>query len=80
VAIVDAGRTSLSAVYCCYDPEFSGVSVGTYSILREVQLCRETGRRYLYLGFFIAQSPHMSYKGRFHPHQRRIAGQWREFA
>jgi len=80
VAIVDAGRTSLSAVYCCFDPEFSGVSLGTYSILREVELCRETGRQYLYLGFFIGQSQHMSYKGRFHPHQRRIGGQWREFA
>jgi arginine-tRNA-protein transferase len=80
VAIVDAGRTSLSAVYCYYDPDFQGVSLGTYSILRQVQLCRDVSRQYLYLGFFIAQSPHMSYKGRFHPHQRRIAGQWREFS
>jgi arginyl-tRNA--protein-N-Asp/Glu arginylyltransferase len=80
VAIVDAGRTSLSAVYCYYDPDFPSVSLGTYSILREVELCQDTGRQYLYLGFFIAQSPHMSYKGRFHPHQRRIAGQWQQFA
>lgn len=79
VAIVDVGRQSLSAVYCCYDPEFTRVSLGTYSVLREVDLCRETGRQYLYLGFYIAQSPHMAYKARFHPHQRLIAGQWREF-
>jgi arginine-tRNA-protein transferase len=80
VAIVDAGRISLSAVYCCYDPEFSSVSLGTYSVLRTAELCRETGRRYLYLGFYIAQSPHMAYKARFHPHERRIAGEWQEFA
>jgi arginine-tRNA-protein transferase len=79
VAIADAGASSLSAVYCFFDPDFRGVSLGTYSVLRQVELCRQTGRRYLYLGFYIALSPHMSYKANFHPHQRRIGGQWRDF-
>lgn len=79
VAIADAGEAALSAVYCYYDPHFRGVSLGTYSVLRQVQLCRQTGRRHLYLGFYVAQSPHMSYKAKFHPHQRRIGGQWRDF-
>lgn len=76
VAITDAGREALSAVYCYYEPTFRALSLGTYSILRQVELARQTGRRYLYLGFFIAQSPHMSYKARFRPQQRRIGGQW----
>ncbi|MFN0018937.1 MAG: arginyltransferase [Pirellulaceae bacterium] len=79
VAIADAGTTSLSAVYCFYDPHFRGVSLGTYSVLRQAEYCRQEGHRYLYLGFYIAESPHMSYKARFHPHQRLIAGQWRDF-
>lgn len=80
VAITDAGRQSLSAVYCFYEPTFQLLSLGTYSILRQVELARQTQRRYLYLGFFIAQSPHMSYKARFRPQQRRIDGQWVVFA
>jgi arginyl-tRNA--protein-N-Asp/Glu arginylyltransferase len=80
VAIADAGRQSLSAVYCYYDPNVRLLSLGTYSILREVELCRASGRRYLYLGFYIAQSPRMSYKARFRPHQRLIAGRWTDFA
>ncbi|MDX1945167.1 MAG: arginyltransferase [Pirellulaceae bacterium] len=79
VAIVDVGRQSLSAVYTYYDPQVPGVSLGTYSVLREVALCRQTGRRYLYLGFYIAESPHMAYKGRYHPHERLIGGIWRPF-
>lgn len=79
VAIADAGRTSLSAVYCYYDPHFTRLSLGTYSILRQVELCRATGRRHLYLGFYVAQSPHMSYKARFRPHQRLIEGTWSDF-
>jgi arginyl-tRNA--protein-N-Asp/Glu arginylyltransferase len=79
-AIADAGRESLSAVYTHFDPGFTLLSLGTYCVLREVELCRQSGRRYLYLGFYIAESPHMVYKAGFHPHQRRIAGQWRDFA
>jgi arginine-tRNA-protein transferase len=79
VAIADAGRQSLSAVYCYYDPSFRLLSLGTYSILRQVEICREAGRHYLYLGLFIAESTHMSYKARFRPHQRLIEGVWTEF-
>jgi arginyl-tRNA--protein-N-Asp/Glu arginylyltransferase len=79
VAIADAGRESLSAVYCFYDPAFRLLSLGTYSVLREVALCRATSRRYLYLGFFIGESPHMSYKARFRPHQRLVEGKWIDF-
>jgi len=80
VAIADAGHESLSAVYCYYDPAFKLLSLGTYSVLRQVEFCRATSRRYLYLGFFIAESPHMSYKARFRPHQRLIDGLWSDFA
>jgi arginyl-tRNA--protein-N-Asp/Glu arginylyltransferase len=79
VAIADAGRASLSAVYCYFDLRFTRLSLGTYSVLRQVEFCRETGRRHLYLGFYIAPSPHMSYKARYRPHQRRIDGEWVEF-
>jgi arginine-tRNA-protein transferase len=79
IAIADAGKASLSAVYCHYDPDFTLLSLGTYSVLRQVELCRQTGRQYLYLGFYIAESPHMRYKERFRPHQRLVDGQWRNF-
>ena len=80
VAIADTGATALSAVYCFYNPHYHGLSLGTYSVLRQAAFCEQMGRRFLYLGFYIAQSPHMSYKARFHPHQRRIDGVWRDFA
>jgi arginyl-tRNA--protein-N-Asp/Glu arginylyltransferase len=79
VAIADLGRKSLSAVYCFYEPEFPGLSLGTYSVLRQVEFCQQTSRTYLYLGFYIAQSPHMVYKGEFRPHERLVRGQWTPF-
>jgi arginine-tRNA-protein transferase len=80
IAIADAGRDSLSAVYCYYDASFRLLSLGTYSILRHIAFCRATHRRHLYLGFFIAESPHMSYKSHFHPHERLINGTWTHFS
>jgi arginyl-tRNA--protein-N-Asp/Glu arginylyltransferase len=80
VAIADCGREALSAVYCFYNPHFQAVSLGTYSVLRQADHCRQTVRRYLYLGFYIAESLRMAYKAKFHPNQRLIAGEWRDFA
>lgn len=79
VAITDIGQISLSAVYCYFDPDYSRLSLGTYSILKQIDLCREWGKRFLYLGLYVADSEHMSYKSRFQPHERLIAGAWRRF-
>jgi arginine-tRNA-protein transferase len=79
VAIADLGEKSLSAVYCYFDPRYRAVSLGTYSVLKQVELCRAWGLDYLYLGLYIAESPHMNYKANFLPHERLIHGVWSRF-
>ena len=79
VAIIDCGATSLSAVYTYYDPDVRSLSPGVYSVLNEIEFCRQSGRRYLYLGYYIAESPHMSYKAKYRPHERRVGGAWQSF-
>lgn len=79
VSICDRGYASLSAVYTYYDPALAKLSLGTYSILKQIEFCRQTGREFLYLGFYIAESRHMSYKGQFLPNERLQDGQWKEF-
>lgn len=79
VAVTDQGADSLSAVYCLWDPSYSRLSVGTYSVLKQIELTRQWGMRYLYLGLFISNNEHMKYKARFVPHERLIDGRWRRF-
>ena len=79
VAIVDRGERSLSAVYCYYDPDQAALSIGTYSILKQLQLCRRLGARYLYLGLHVADCRAMTYKARFRPHERLLDGRWCRF-
>jgi arginine-tRNA-protein transferase len=76
VAVTDRGEQSLSAVYCYYEPEHGKLSLGTYSILKQIELCRSWGCRYLYLGLYIAECRAMTYKAGFLPHEQLLAGGW----
>lgn len=78
VGICDQGQRFLSAVYTFYDPEFRGASLGVYSILSQVELCRERNLSHLYLGYYIAESPHMAYKALYRPQERLLDGTWQE--
>ena len=64
LAIADRSSEALSAVYCYYDPMHERLSLGTYSILKQLELCRLWGLKYLYLGLYIAESVHMRYMAR----------------
>ena len=79
VAVADLGDRSLSAVYCCFDPQYARYSPGTYTILKQWQYCLSENLTFLYLGLYVADSAHLSYKANFTPHERRIAGAWQRF-
>ncbi len=78
-AICDRGAASLSAVYCAFDPAYSRLSIGTYSILKHIEFARAHSLEYVYLGLHIGLNRHVSYKARFLPHERLIDGEWRPF-
>ncbi len=76
IALADRSNDALSAVYCFYDPSHEELSLGTYSILKQIELCRTWGLRYLYLGLYIGDCERMRYKSRFLPHERLLDGRW----
>jgi leucyl-tRNA---protein transferase len=76
VALVDRALSGLSAVYCLYDPSYEHLSIGTYSILKQVELCRSWSLKHLYLGLYIGDCDRMRYKSRFLPHERLLDGEW----
>lgn len=77
VSIVDRFADALSSVYCYYDPDLADRSLGTFMVLTEIAYGRAVGLAWLYLGFHVADSRKMAYKGRFYPHQVLVDGQWR---
>jgi arginyl-tRNA--protein-N-Asp/Glu arginylyltransferase len=69
VSIADRCPNGLSSIYMYFDPDFNSRSLGTFSALWEIDHCRELGLAYYYLGFYVPNSPTMSYKARFHPNE-----------
>lgn len=76
VAVTDACAGGLSAVYTFFDPSESARSLGTFSILKQVEMARERGLAWVYLGFWIDGHPKMDYKRRFRPLQIRSPQGW----
>ena len=74
--LADRMEDSLSAVYSFFDPDSNGRSMGTYMILWLVDHARESGLAYIYLGYWIEDSPKMSYKERFRPLERLGPDGW----
>ena len=76
VSIIDILNDGLSSVYTFFDPEVAGMSFGTYNILWQIEQCRQLNLQYLYLGYWIAQSPKMAYKANFRPTEHLHNGRW----
>ncbi len=76
LAVTDRMQHALSAVYTFFEPEAARRSLGTYAVLRQIELAQETGYQWLYLGFWIPGSRKMQYKSRFRPMQAYYEGRW----
>ncbi len=76
VSLLDRLDDGVSAVYSFYDPGFDKRSLGTWSILWLVEECRRQGLPYVYLGYWIAESPKMAYKARFPAVERLSEAGW----
>lgn len=76
VAVIDIGDRGVSAVYTFYAPEHAGRGLGTLAILQQIELARQRGLAWVYLGFWIEAHPKMDYKRRFQPLQLRGERGW----
>lgn len=65
--LFDRLEGGLSAVYSFFDPELDGRSLGIYMVLRLIETARAEALAHVYLGYWIAEAPKMSYKARFRP-------------
>ncbi|KAF7992199.1 hypothetical protein HCN44_001524 [Aphidius gifuensis] len=72
VGVIDILPSCISSVYFFYDPEYSFLSLGTYSSFVEIKLVRELNKtvpdlKYYYMGYYIHTIPKMKYKAKMKP-------------
>ena len=76
VMLADRQADALSAVYSLFDPDLDKYSLGTYMVLWLVQQAIDRGLPHVYLGYWIKESPKMSYKTRFRPLEALTPDGW----
>lgn len=78
VCLTDILDDGLSMVYSFYEPELQANSLGTYIILDHVELAREVGLPYVYLGYWVPGSRKMGYKAAFSALEIYKNGTWQD--
>lgn len=77
VAVTDVLPDGLSAVYTFYEPALLHRGLGTFAILKQIELARDHGLKHVYLGYWIRNHPKMDYKSAFQPLELYQAGHWK---
>jgi arginine-tRNA-protein transferase len=78
VCLTDVLDDGLSMVYSFYDPDLAKDSLGTYVILDHIEIAREAGLPYVYLGYWVPGSPKMGYKAKFPALEVYVGGIWQD--
>ena len=68
----------LSLVYSFYDPDRIADSLGTWMILDHVEMARDAGLPYVYLGYWVPGSRKMAYKAGFGALEIHKGGVWQD--
>jgi arginine-tRNA-protein transferase len=76
VSIIDIISDGLSSVYTFFDTKIKNASYGTYGILWQIEQVKKLNLAYLYLGYYIKESPKMSYKAQFEPLEILVDERW----
>ncbi|KKB11355.1 arginyl-tRNA-protein transferase [Devosia geojensis] len=67
VALTDVMPDGLSMVYSFFDPDHAHRGLGNFVILDHIAQVRSASLRYVYLGYWVKDSPKMAYKVQFQP-------------
>lgn len=75
VALSDAMHDGVSMVYSFFNPALQSRGLGNFIILEHIERAKSAGLPYVYLGYWVQDSPKMAYKARFKPLEYQAAPQ-----
>ena len=67
VDLIDITEDGISSIYFYYDPDYSKQSLGTYSLLMQIELAKRMDLRWIYLGYWVDGCRSFAYKMNYKP-------------
>jgi len=77
ISMIDILGDGLSSVYTFFDPDQPRSSFGTYNILWQIEQAKSLHLPFVYLGYWIRESPKMAYKSNYRPLEGLVDGNWK---
>ncbi len=69
IDLIDYLDDGISANYFYYDPDYAHLSLGTYSLLQQIELARKHRLSWIYLGYYVSACASLRYKANYKPYQ-----------
>jgi len=69
VDLIDILDDGISSIYFFYDPAYEKLSLGIYSLLVQLQLAKNLGLQWIYLGYWVRGCRSFAYKTQFKPYE-----------
>ena len=69
VGFIDISNEAFSSVYFIYKTAFDNFSLGTFSVIKEIEYAKTLGLKYYNLGYYVKNNKRMSYKNKFRPYE-----------
>ena len=69
VDLIDFLKDGISSIYCYYDPDYAHLSLGKFSLLKEIEFAKNFRLKYIYLGYFVKKCQSLTYKADYTPNE-----------
>ncbi|MDA3056979.1 arginyltransferase [Campylobacter sp. VBCF_05 NA6] len=69
VDLIDIVEDGISSIYCYYDPYRSDLSLGKFSLLKQIEIAKKFNLRWIYLGYAVRECASLKYKFDYQPYQ-----------
>jgi len=69
IDLIDILDDGISSIYFYYDPDCARLSLGTYSLLYQIELAKVLDLPWIYLGYWVDECKAFAYKPNFQPQE-----------
>ncbi|MCJ7764716.1 MAG: arginyltransferase, partial [Thiovulaceae bacterium] len=68
IDLIDILPNGISSIYFYYDPDYSHLSPGKYSMLQQIIYAKAHHLEWIYMGYYVKECQSLAYKGGYKPY------------